>query len=456
MSSRARVLDNLASDVRYAVRGLWRSPLFTLVALLTLAIGCGANTAIFSVVDGVLLKPLPYSHPDELVAVWHTAPGAPGLTDVSGGLRLSPSMLVTYQDESRSFEKIGMWVEASASVTGIGRSRAGHVDRDDGRRVAGVQVPPLLGRWLEAADEVPNSARARDADLRLLAAAVRRRPERRRTHDHPRRGTGRDRRRDAEGVSRRRHGCRPADRRYRPRARVRAAVSVLRQRRRSAEARRLHRASERGPRAAAAAVARAISVPERQWRREGELPRRLAHHARPSAAEAGRRRRRRQGALGGHGHDRRRARDRVRERHEPVARARREASSRACSARRARRGLVANRARAADRERARRQSRAGCSGSASRPPRWRRSSGWRPRRCRASTRSRSTGARLLFTLARFGVGGRAARARARVALPGTDDRRGAARRWPHRDAGQERSTACRTRSSWRRWRSRSC
>ena len=68
----------------------------------------------------MLLKPLPYPDADELVAVWHTAPGAPGLTDVSGGLRLSPSMLVTYQEESRSFSQIGMWVEGSASVTGIG------------------------------------------------------------------------------------------------------------------------------------------------------------------------------------------------------------------------------------------------------------------------------------------------------------------------------------------------
>jgi predicted permease len=152
-------LDNLASDLRYAARGLWRSPLFTLVALLTLAIGCGANTAIFSVVDRVLLKPLPYPDPDQLVAVWHTAPGAPGLTDVSGGLRLSPSMLVTYQDESRSFEKIGMWVEASSSVTGIGDPEQVTSIALMGDVLQAFSVPPLLGRWLEASDEVPNSAR---------------------------------------------------------------------------------------------------------------------------------------------------------------------------------------------------------------------------------------------------------------------------------------------------------
>jgi predicted permease len=152
-------LDNLASDLRYAARGLWRSPLFTLVALLTLAIGCGANTAIFSVLDGVLLKPLPYPDPGELVAVWHTAPGAPGLTDVSGGLRLSPSMLVTYQDESRSFDKIGMWVEASSSVIGIGDPEQVASIAIMGDVLQAFRVPPLLGRWLEPADEVPNSAR---------------------------------------------------------------------------------------------------------------------------------------------------------------------------------------------------------------------------------------------------------------------------------------------------------
>ena len=61
--STAGVIDSLARDARQAIRGLRRSPLFTLVALLTLAIGIGATTAVFSVVDGVLLKPLPYPSP---------------------------------------------------------------------------------------------------------------------------------------------------------------------------------------------------------------------------------------------------------------------------------------------------------------------------------------------------------------------------------------------------------
>jgi predicted permease len=152
-------LDSLAGDVRYALRGLWRSPLFTLAALLTLAIGCGANTAVFSVVDAVLLKPLPYPEPERLVAVWHVAPGAPGLTDVSGGLRLSPSMLVTYQDENRSFEKIGMWVEASASVTGVGDPEQVTSVAIMGDVLQALDVAPLLGRWLDATDEVPNAAR---------------------------------------------------------------------------------------------------------------------------------------------------------------------------------------------------------------------------------------------------------------------------------------------------------
>jgi hypothetical protein len=111
--------DTIVRDLRHAARGLLRTPLFTLVAVITLAIGTGATTAVFSVVDGVLLKPLPYPEPDELVAIWHDAPGAPGLTAVAGGLQISPSMLVTYRENNRSFEQIGIWSPGIANITGL-------------------------------------------------------------------------------------------------------------------------------------------------------------------------------------------------------------------------------------------------------------------------------------------------------------------------------------------------
>ena len=157
--SPSRWADTLWRDLRYALRGLRRSPLFTLVAIATLAIGTGANTAVFSVVDGVLLKPLPYPSPDRLVAVWHDAPGAPGLGAVSDGLRMSPSMLVTYQDENRSFEHIGIWEPAVAYITGLGEPEQVPAVWVSNGVLQALAVPPLLGRWLDAADQVAGPAR---------------------------------------------------------------------------------------------------------------------------------------------------------------------------------------------------------------------------------------------------------------------------------------------------------
>jgi hypothetical protein len=74
-------LDDLTRDIRYALRTLRRSPVFTTVVLLTLAIGIGANTAVFSVVDAIVIEPLPYPDAGQLVAVKHVAPGAPGPDD---------------------------------------------------------------------------------------------------------------------------------------------------------------------------------------------------------------------------------------------------------------------------------------------------------------------------------------------------------------------------------------
>src|SRR5579872_6166292 len=112
-------LDTLIRDVRYSLRALRLNPVFTAVALLTIAIGIGANTAVFSVVNSVLLKPLPYPEPEQLVAVRQAAPGAPGLGSVSGDLRLSPSMFVTYSEHNRSFQSLGVWDVITVTVTGL-------------------------------------------------------------------------------------------------------------------------------------------------------------------------------------------------------------------------------------------------------------------------------------------------------------------------------------------------
>ena len=148
-------LDALGRDVRYILRALRHHPMFTLVALLTLAIGIGANTAVFSVLNSVLLKPLAYPKPDELVAVKQTAPGAAGLANITEGLRLSPSMYFTFAEQNRSFQAFGVWAPGTASVTGLAEpEQVRTVYVSDGALQA-IGVQPALGRWLSRADQLP-------------------------------------------------------------------------------------------------------------------------------------------------------------------------------------------------------------------------------------------------------------------------------------------------------------
>jgi len=150
-------LDTLSRDIRYGLRALRHNLLFTVVALLTIGIGIGANTAVFSVVSGVLLKPLAYPNAQQLVAVWHSAPGAAGLASVSGDLRLSPSMFYTYAEENRSFQAFGVWTAGATTVTGLAEpEQVRTVFVSDGTLQA-LDVQPVLGRWLGRADQTPGA-----------------------------------------------------------------------------------------------------------------------------------------------------------------------------------------------------------------------------------------------------------------------------------------------------------
>ncbi len=142
-----------SQELRYAVRRLIRSPLFSLVAVLTLAIGIGANTAIFSLVNGILLKPLPFDHPEELVGVWHTAPGL-GFDDVNQ----SPALHYTYLDEGRSFSEIGMWDNSAASVTGLEEPEEVEIMRVTDGTFRALRIQPMIGRIFNSEDDSPDGA----------------------------------------------------------------------------------------------------------------------------------------------------------------------------------------------------------------------------------------------------------------------------------------------------------
>jgi predicted permease len=141
------ILDSLSRNLRYAFRGMRRQPTFTLAVVLTLALSLGASTAIFAVVNGVLLKPLPYPQAEQLVSLKHTAPGV----NIEN-LPLSPTQLFTYRDEGRVFQQIGLYADGGTTITGIGepeQARALFVS-DGTLQALGIQ--PALGRLFTSAE----------------------------------------------------------------------------------------------------------------------------------------------------------------------------------------------------------------------------------------------------------------------------------------------------------------
>jgi predicted permease len=148
-------IENFLADVRYALRMLRHNPVFTVVGLLTIAIGIGANAAVFSVVNSVLLKPLNYPKAEELVSLHQTAPGAAGLADFENGLLLSPSMYFTYAEQNRTFQALGVWVTDTASVTGLAEPEQVRLAAVSDGVLQVLDVAPAAGRWLSQTDQVP-------------------------------------------------------------------------------------------------------------------------------------------------------------------------------------------------------------------------------------------------------------------------------------------------------------
>lgn len=145
-------MESFSSLLRQVMRRLMRSPMFTIVTLITLGIGVGANTAIFSVVNGIVLKPLPYADPGRLVSVWQTAPGL-NIKDLTA----SPSDYFTFKEENHTFQQFGLYDSGSVSITGLAvPERAQSFDVTEGTLNAfGIQ--PALGRWFTAKDDTPGT-----------------------------------------------------------------------------------------------------------------------------------------------------------------------------------------------------------------------------------------------------------------------------------------------------------
>ena len=152
-------IESLLADLKFAFRRLRRSPGFATTVLMTLAIGIGANTAVFSVINSVLLHPLPYPESDQLVSLWLNAPGAAGLANFQKGLPLSASMYFTFSESNRTFQSLGAWTSQKANVTGLAQPEQVSVVLVTDGVLEALAVPPLAGRELTAADQAPNGAK---------------------------------------------------------------------------------------------------------------------------------------------------------------------------------------------------------------------------------------------------------------------------------------------------------
>jgi predicted permease len=140
------------SQLKQVLRRLGRTPMFTAVTLITLAAGVGANTVVFSVLEGILLKPLPYPQSEQLIGISHSAPGI-NIDELPG----APSNYFVYRDQNHSFQDIGMMTNDSVSITGVAEPEHVRVERMTDGMISILGIPPMLGRGFSRQDDTANN-----------------------------------------------------------------------------------------------------------------------------------------------------------------------------------------------------------------------------------------------------------------------------------------------------------
>src|SRR6266404_3921148 len=151
-----RFFDTLIQDVRFGLRMLRKSPGFTIVTVITLALGIGATTAIFSVLDGVVLKHLSYPHPEQLVSV-EVSPLA-----LDPSLRgMAPEDYFVFRDQSRTFQAVGIYAETDTdrdvNVTGFAEPERVHALNVTHGVLSLLGISPMLGRTFLPSDDIPGA-----------------------------------------------------------------------------------------------------------------------------------------------------------------------------------------------------------------------------------------------------------------------------------------------------------
>ena len=145
-------MNILFNDLQYALRGLLKKPAFTVIAVLTLALGIGANTAIFSVVNAVLLRPLAVKDPDRVMTFWHSAP-AKGLKHVD----LNDALVAYYRDRTRTFQGLAAFETGNFSITGGGEPEVVPAAIVTFNYFEVLGREPLYGRTFTAPEDTPGN-----------------------------------------------------------------------------------------------------------------------------------------------------------------------------------------------------------------------------------------------------------------------------------------------------------